>query len=150
MLCHLGGYHRGGFRGGRRPTQQESYMNLASAPTADSFTLPDELKQRMEDEHAKAQAEKDQQRQQQQDEEDEQDPDWKSKLNLPERDNRIQTADVTTKKGVEFEDFHLKRELLKGIFEMGFESPSPIQEEAIPIALMGRHILARAKNGTGK
>jgi ATP-dependent RNA helicase DDX6/DHH1 len=37
-----------------------------------------------------------------------------------------------------------------GIFEAGFERPSPIQEEAIPIALAGRDILARAKNGTGK
>lgn len=37
-----------------------------------------------------------------------------------------------------------------GIFEKGFEKPSPIQEEAIPIALGGRNILARAKNGTGK
>ncbi|XP_069497138.1 probable ATP-dependent RNA helicase ddx6 isoform X2 [Ambystoma mexicanum] len=37
-----------------------------------------------------------------------------------------------------------------GIFEMGWEKPSPIQEESIPIALSGRDILARAKNGTGK
>ena len=37
-----------------------------------------------------------------------------------------------------------------GIFEKGFEAPSPIQEETIPIALAGRDILARAKNGTGK
>ena len=37
-----------------------------------------------------------------------------------------------------------------GIFEKGFESPSPIQEESIPIALAGRDIVARAKNGTGK
>jgi ATP-dependent RNA helicase DDX6/DHH1 len=37
-----------------------------------------------------------------------------------------------------------------GIFEKGFERPSPIQEEAIPIALADRNILARAKNGTGK
>ena len=62
----------------------------------------------------------------------------------------MQTADVLARKGVEFEDFHLKRELLKGIFEMGYESPSPVQEEAIPIALLDQHILARAKNGTGK
>ena len=33
---------------------------------------------------------------------------------------------------------------------MGFEHPSPIQEEAIPFALEGRNIIARAKNGTGK
>ena len=37
-----------------------------------------------------------------------------------------------------------------GIFEAGFERPSPIQEEAIPVALANRDILARAKNGTGK
>lgn len=37
-----------------------------------------------------------------------------------------------------------------GIFEAGFEKPSPIQEEAIPVALTGQDILARAKNGTGK
>lgn len=37
-----------------------------------------------------------------------------------------------------------------GIFEAGFEKPSPIQEEAIPVALTGRDVLARAKNGTGK
>jgi ATP-dependent RNA helicase DDX6/DHH1 len=53
-------------------------------------------------------------------------------------------------KGNDFEDYYLKRELLMGIFEAGFERPSPIQEEAIPIALAGRDILARAKNGTGK
>ena len=45
---------------------------------------------------------------------------------------------------------YLRRELLMGIFEAGFESPSPIQEESIPMALTKRDILARAKNGTGK
>ena len=58
--------------------------------------------------------------------------------------------DVTATKGNEFEDYFLKRELLMGIYEKGFERPSPIQEESIPIALTGRDILARAKNGTGK
>lgn len=71
-------------------------------------------------------------------------------LHVPARDERFQTEDVTAKKGIEWEDLHLKRDLLKGIFEMGYEKPSPIQEEAIPIALAGRHVLARAKNGTGK
>ena len=37
-----------------------------------------------------------------------------------------------------------------GIFEKGYESPSPIQEESIPVALAGRDVIARAKNGTGK
>ncbi|QGI67254.1 hypothetical protein CEK26_011207 [Fusarium fujikuroi] len=75
---------------------------------------------------------------------------WKKNLNLPAKDNRQQTEDVTNTKGLEFENFALKRDLLMGIFEAGFEKPSPIQEEAIPVALTGRDILARAKNGTGK
>lgn len=75
---------------------------------------------------------------------------WKDQLNLPARDNRVQTEDVTLTKGTEFEDLPLKRELLMGIFEKGFERPSPIQENTIPVALFGRDVLARAKNGTGK
>ncbi|KTW27664.1 ATP-dependent RNA helicase dhh1 [Pneumocystis carinii B80] len=76
--------------------------------------------------------------------------DWKKTHSLSAKDTRPQTEDVTKTKGNEFEDFYLKRELLMGIFEAGFEYPSPIQEESIPIALTGRDILARAKNGTGK
>ncbi|KDQ31787.1 hypothetical protein PLEOSDRAFT_22618, partial [Pleurotus ostreatus PC15] len=75
---------------------------------------------------------------------------WKATLRPPPRDSRPQTEDVTATKGTEFEDMFLRRELLMGIFEAGFERPSPIQEEAIPIALTHRDILARAKNGTGK
>ena len=36
-----------------------------------------------------------------------------------------------------------RSELLMGIYEKGFENPSPIQEESIPIALTGRDILVR-------
>ncbi|PVD26136.1 hypothetical protein C0Q70_13804 [Pomacea canaliculata] len=75
---------------------------------------------------------------------------WKAKLKLPPKDLRIKTTDVTNTKGNEFEDFCLKRDLLMGVFEKGWEKPSPIQEASIPIALTGRDILARAKNGTGK
>ncbi|CAN1237122.1 DEAD-box ATP-dependent RNA helicase 8 [Linum grandiflorum] len=76
--------------------------------------------------------------------------DWKARLKLPPADTRYRTEDVTATKGNEFEDYFLKRELLMGIYEKGFERPSPIQEESIPIALTGSDILARAKNGTGK
>eukprot|EP01084_Bolivina_argentea_P260874 440680_1 len=68
----------------------------------------------------------------------------------PAPDNRYKTEDVTQTKGIEFQDFLLKRNLLKGIYEKGFEKPSPIQEEAIPVILQGRNLIARAKNGTGK
>ena len=78
------------------------------------------------------------------------DPNWKGSLKAPAKDEREQTEDVTKTKGLEFEDFYIKRELMMGIFEAGFEKPSPIQEETIPVALLGQDILARAKNGTGK
>ena len=76
--------------------------------------------------------------------------DIRSGLALPPKDVRPKTEDVTATKGNDFEDYYLKRELLMGIFEAGFERPSPIQEEAIPQILAGRDVLARAKNGTGK
>lgn len=75
---------------------------------------------------------------------------WKQQCVAPLADNRVKTEDVTKTKGNEFADYFLKRELLMGIFEKGFERPSPIQEETIPIALVGKDVLARAKNGTGK
>ena len=57
---------------------------------------------------------------------------YQGKGNVPgRRDNSIL-------QGNEFEDFCLKRELLMGIFEKGWEKPSPIQEASIPIALSGR------------
>lgn len=66
------------------------------------------------------------------------------------KDERAKTKDVTATHGTEFADLNLKRELLKGIFELNWEKPSPVQEEVIPKALEGKDILARAKNGTGK
>ncbi|KAK8974589.1 hypothetical protein V6N11_029295, partial [Hibiscus sabdariffa] len=76
--------------------------------------------------------------------------DWKARLKIPPPDTRYKSEDVTATTGNEFEDYFLKRELLMGIYEKGFERPSPIQEESIPTALTGSDILARAKNGTGK
>ncbi|CDR94055.1 ATP-dependent RNA helicase, putative [Babesia bigemina] len=75
---------------------------------------------------------------------------WKKEVLEKNADKRYKTEDVTKTKGSQFEDYFLRRELLMGIFEKGFEAPSPIQEESIPVALAGHDILARAKNGTGK
>ncbi|KAI2511866.1 Type III restriction enzyme [Fragilaria crotonensis] len=46
-------------------------------------------------------------------------------LVAPSKDTRYKTEDVTDTKGREFEDFFLKRELLMGIFEKGFENRVP-------------------------
>ena len=142
---------RGGGGGGRDQTRN-SYLALASAPTAAAPQIPEELQAAMAASQAeqRAHAEARALSQQSAAAEESADPQWKERLALPPRDTRLQTEDVTSTKGLEWEDLHLKRDLLKGIFEMGYERPSPIQEESIPIALMGRHVLARAKNGTGK
>lgn len=75
---------------------------------------------------------------------------WKATLNLPEKDSRIKTVDVARAEGIAFENYGLKIELLKGIYEKGFEYPSPVQRSSLPASLEGRDIIARAKNGTGK
>jgi ATP-dependent RNA helicase DeaD len=50
-----------------------------------------------------------------------------------------------------FEDFGLSGELLKGISELGFTEPTPVQKECIPVLLEGRmDMVALAQTGTGK
>ena len=49
-----------------------------------------------------------------------------------------------------FNEFNLKKEILKRLEEIGFEKPSPIQEKAIPVILEGRDVVAQAQTGTGK
>ena len=49
-----------------------------------------------------------------------------------------------------FTGLHLHADLLKGIRELGFARPTPIQTEAIPPALSGRDVLACAQTGSGK
>jgi len=49
-----------------------------------------------------------------------------------------------------FEDLGLSSELLKAVQEAGYSEPTPIQEGAIPHALMGRDLLGTAQTGTGK
>ena len=51
---------------------------------------------------------------------------------------------------VPFTSLHLHRDLLRGIKELGFLRPTPIQSDAIPPALAGRDLLACAQTGSGK
>ncbi len=51
---------------------------------------------------------------------------------------------------IKFKDLGLKETLLKSITDMGFETPSQIQAESIPIALEGHDIIGQAQTGTGK
>jgi len=49
-----------------------------------------------------------------------------------------------------FESMNLKEELLRGIFNYGFEKPSAIQQRAIAPIVKGRDVIAQAQSGTGK
>jgi ATP-dependent RNA helicase RhlE len=51
---------------------------------------------------------------------------------------------------VPFTSFHLHPDLLKGVHDLGFTRPTPIQTEAIPAAMEGRDLLACAMTGSGK
>ncbi len=49
-----------------------------------------------------------------------------------------------------FNDFNLSEELNTSLEAMNYSSPTPIQEQAIPVALQGQDILGSAQTGTGK
>jgi ATP-dependent RNA helicase RhlE len=49
-----------------------------------------------------------------------------------------------------FSSFQLHPDLLKGVKELGFTRPTPIQTDAIPPAMEGRDLLACAMTGSGK
>lgn len=49
-----------------------------------------------------------------------------------------------------FDDMKLKEPLLRGVYAMGFEKPSAIQQRAILPIIEGRDVIAQAQSGTGK
>jgi ATP-dependent RNA helicase DeaD len=49
-----------------------------------------------------------------------------------------------------FHDLGLRQELLRAIVESGYETPTPIQAQAIPALLEGQDVLGQAQTGTGK
>ncbi|MCF0147803.1 MAG: DEAD/DEAH box helicase [Clostridium sp.] len=51
---------------------------------------------------------------------------------------------------IKFSNLGLKDTLLKSIEELGFEEPSQIQAEAIPVAIEGYDLIGQAQTGTGK
>jgi len=51
---------------------------------------------------------------------------------------------------VSFQEFSLHPQVLAGVESVGYTTPTPIQEQAIPVALQGRDLLGLAQTGTGK
>jgi ATP-dependent RNA helicase DeaD len=49
-----------------------------------------------------------------------------------------------------FEELGLRPQFVQAVEQLGFETPTPIQTEAIPALLSGRNVLGQAQTGTGK
>ena len=49
-----------------------------------------------------------------------------------------------------FDDLALGKPVLKALNDIGYEKPSPIQAQTIPVLLEGRDVLGQAQTGTGK
>lgn len=49
-----------------------------------------------------------------------------------------------------FSEFKLHERLLKALEEIGFDTPTPIQQQAIPLIMAGRDLRATAQTGSGK
>jgi len=60
------------------------------------------------------------------------------------------STDTDTGVSVTFKDLELNEALLKILDEVGYETPSPIQAQSIPLLLAGRDIIGQAQTGTGK
>ena len=57
------------------------------------------------------------------------------------------TADQTP---VTFASIGLRKELADAVAALGYEEPTPVQRETIPLLLEGRDLLGQAATGTGK
>jgi len=57
---------------------------------------------------------------------------------------------MTTDTVTAFNQLALNKSLLKALDEVGYETPSPIQAQTIPLILEGRDIIGQAQTGTGK
>jgi len=49
-----------------------------------------------------------------------------------------------------FKDLGLSPDIQQALDELGYEDPTPIQEQAIPELLAGHDVIGQAQTGTGK
>ncbi len=49
-----------------------------------------------------------------------------------------------------FAELNLSPEILRALDDLGYQTPTPIQKQAIPLVLAGRDLMAQAQTGTGK
>jgi ATP-dependent RNA helicase DeaD len=58
--------------------------------------------------------------------------------------------EVKIESEMKFTYFNFKEELQRAIDQAGYKTPSPVQEQSIPIVLNGDDLISQAQTGTGK
>lgn len=135
-----------------------------------NFIVDDELKKKVNkrvEEAVQEEAESEDEDEDDEDEEEEEEkeetiamemPDRGGDVPDPEEDSAQAIADFfdedkqvnTAKTNVSFAKLQLSRPILKALGELNYVNPTPIQKESIPIALLGKDIVAGAETGSGK
>ena len=59
-------------------------------------------------------------------------------------------AGPTSETTLKFSELNLQEPLLRAVEDLGFEHPTPIQEQGLPILLDGNDLCGQAQTGTGK
>jgi ATP-dependent RNA helicase RhlE len=61
-----------------------------------------------------------------------------------------EVEEIAASQSVTFDDLSLANEVLMAVRDAGYEHPTPIQAESIPLVLKGRDVMGLAQTGTGK
>ncbi|GMG39158.1 unnamed protein product [Ambrosiozyma monospora] len=107
----------------------------------------EDVKEEAEEEEVEADSDQDNDKEME-DEKDEDSPEEVAKFFASEDDESTQAAKSQIHK--DFQSMQLSRPVLKGLQALGYTKPSPIQSASIPIALLGKDIVAGAVTGSGK
>jgi ATP-dependent RNA helicase DeaD len=67
-----------------------------------------------------------------------------------EQTNPIMNQTTSDQAAFQFTDLQLSEPLLRAVKELGYTTPSPIQEKTIPWLMQGRDLIGQAQTGTGK
>ena len=66
------------------------------------------------------------------------------------RGKRVARDEAEPRPAGGFGSLGLSPQVLRAVGELGYQSPTPVQEGAIPAVLEGRDVMAQAQTGTGK
>lgn len=51
---------------------------------------------------------------------------------------------------MKFDDLNIEEKILQGLDDIGYEEPTPIQINAIPLIMEGKDVIGQSQTGTGK